>query len=469
MVFSSSVFMFMFLPLVWLLYTVIPDRYIKAKNAVLGIFSVIFYAFGEPVYIVLMLGSIVLNYFAAVFIGKASEKGKNIICTVAIAANLLVLGIYKYSPWIVRVINDACSTAFPVPEFTIPVGISFYTFQILSYVVDVKQGKAEIQKNIFNLLLYIAFFPQLIAGPIVRYIDIQSQIENRTVTAEKTANGIRRFISGIAKKILISNTAAVIADAAFAGEEISTLFAWAGAIAYCIQLYFDFSGYSDMAIGLASVFGFTICENFNYPYSAVSVRDFWKRWHISLTTWFREYVYFALGGNRKGKARTILNRLFVFFLTGLWHGANFTFVVWGLWHGFLMMFEQLVHFDKLTAIRPLRPLTRLYTLLTVCLGFVVFRAPDMTSAMQYISRMFSFTGSGADALVHFSPYTCLILIFGILLSFPVLPTLRKHLAVSGKTAAAFEIAGYVLALPILMLCIMQLASSTFNPFIYYNF
>ncbi|MBQ7921584.1 MAG: MBOAT family protein [Clostridia bacterium] len=469
MVFSSSVFLFLFLPAVWILYTLIPKRYIIAKNVVLGISSVIFYAFGEPVYIILMFASILFNYVAAVLIDRSSEKMKNIICALDVAANLLMLGVYKYSPWIVSMINQTFDTAFHVPAFTIPVGISFYTFQILSYVVDVRQGKTAVQKNIFNLLLYIAFFPQLIAGPIVRYIDIQNQIENRTVTAEGTAHGIRRFISGLAKKILISNTAAIIADAAFAGEGISTLFAWAGAVCYCIQLYFDFSGYSDMAIGLAAIFGFTICENFNYPYSAVSVRDFWKRWHISLTTWFREYVYFALGGNRRGKVRTILNRVFVFFLTGLWHGANFTFVIWGLWHGLLMMFEQLVHFDKLTEKRALRPLTGIYTLLAVCLGFVVFRAPDMSSAMAYIGRMFAFTGNGADALIYFSPYVCLILLLGAVLSFPVLPTCRKLLGNHPKAAKTFEMAGYILALPVLMLCIMQLASSTFNPFIYYNF
>lgn len=469
MVFSSSVFLFLFLPAVWILYTLIPERYLKVKNLILGISSLVFYAFGEPIYIILMLSSILFNYIAAILIDRAGEKRKNWICAFAVAANLLLLGVYKYSPWIVTTINQTLGTAFSVPRFTIPVGISFYTFQILSYVVDVKRGKTEVQKNIFNLLLYIAFFPQLIAGPIVRYIDIQSQIENRTVTAEGTAYGIRRFISGMAKKIIISNTAAVIADAAFAGEGISTLFAWAGAICYCIQLYFDFSGYSDMAIGLASIFGFTICENFNYPYSAVSVRDFWKRWHISLTTWFREYVYFALGGNRRGKARTILNRVFVFFLTGLWHGANFTFIIWGLWHGILMMFEQLVHFDKLTEKNALRPFTRFYTLLTVSLGFVIFRAPDLTSAITYIGRMFAFTGSGADGLIYFSPYVCLILLVGIVLAFPVLPTCRKLLGADTKVGQIFEAAGYVLAIPVLILCIMQLASSTFNPFIYYNF
>lgn len=469
MVFSSSVFLFLFLPAVWILYTLIPQRFLKAKNALLAAASLFFYAFGEPVYIILMLSSIAFNYFAALLLGNRSERGKSLICTAAVAVNLCMLGVFKYSPWLVEMLNSAAGTDFAVPEFTIPVGISFYTFQILSYVVDVHKGTTAVQKNILNLLLYISFFPQLIAGPIVRYQDIADQIEARSVTAEGTAAGIKRFIMGLSKKIIVSNTAALIADAAFAGDQISSLFAWVGAICYCIQLYFDFSGYSDMAIGLAQMFGFTICENFNYPYSAVSIRDFWKRWHISLTTWFREYVYFALGGNRKGKIRTVVNRVFIFFLTGLWHGANFTFVVWGLWHGLLMMFEQLISFDKLTEKKYLRPLTRIYTLLAVCLGFVAFRAPNMTAAWQYIVRMFAFCGNGADALVWFSPFVCVILLFGVVFSAPVLPALRKKMEQNAVTAKIWHGLGYVCCIPLLLICIMQLASSSFNPFIYYHF
>ncbi len=438
---------------------------------VLALFSLVFYAYGEPIYIILMLISVVFNYLAAIKLDSMAEERKNGFCIFTVAVNLSMLGVFKYSPWLISMLNSSVGTAFPVPELTIPVGISFYTFQILSYIADVRYKKIPVQKNIMYVLLYIAFFPQLIAGPIVRYQDIAEQIQRRTVTSEKTAWGIRRFICGLGKKIIISNTAALIADAAFEGLGISSLLAWSGAVCYCIQLYFDFSGYSDMAIGLASVFGFKICENFNYPYSAVSVRDFWKRWHISLTAWFREYVYFPLGGNRKGRVRTVINRLIVFFLTGLWHGANITFVVWGLWHGLLMMFEQLVSFHKLSDKKYLRPFTRIYTLLAVCLGFVVFRAPNITSALKYIITMFSFDGNGADALIHFSPYVCIILGAGVLLSSPVLSSIRRKLSDSFGTKAAlyFEIAGYVLSFPVLIWCIMQLASSTFNPFIYYNF
>lgn len=469
MLFSSSVFLFVFLPIVWILCLVIPKRFLKIKNLLLGLASLVFYAFGEPIYIFLMLGSIVFNYLAAVILDHSSEKLKSIICTSTVVINIAMLGVFKYSPWIISMVNSATDLSLNVPSFVIPVGISFYTFQILSYVVDVKRGKTPVQKNIFNLLLYISFFPQLIAGPIVKYQDIAAQIQDRQVTATRSAWGVRRFVCGLGKKIIISNTAAIIVDAAFGGGEISSLFAWAGAICYCIQLYFDFSGYSDMAIGLAAIFGFDICENFRYPYSAVSIRDFWKRWHISLTTWFREYVYIPLGGNRCGKVRTVFNRVFVFFLTGLWHGANFTFIVWGMWHGLLMMFEQVVSFDKLTAKKWARPFTRIYTLLAVCLGFVVFRADSMQSAITYIGRMFSFSGNGADVLWMFSPLVCVILAASIVLSFPILPHVRGKLAEKKNISTAFEVLGYVLSIPTLLWCIMYLASSTFNPFIYYHF
>ena len=473
MVFSSTVFLFLFLPAVWILYTLIPKRFLAAKNILLALFSLVFYAFGEPVYIFLMLFSILFNYgiarLLARFLQHPDPIWKNTCCVAAVAFNLAILGVFKYSGWLITLFNGLTGTSIPVPEFVIPVGISFYTFQILSYVMDVYDQKTEVQKNFMHLFLYISFFPQLIAGPIVRYQDIQAQIERREVTVGKTACGIRRFICGLGKKVIISNTAGMIADAAFAGDAISSLFAWVGAVCYCIQLYFDFSGYSDMAIGLSSMFGFTITENFRYPYAAVSIRDFWKRWHISLTAWFREYVYFTLGGNRCGTVRTIWNRIFVFFLTGLWHGANATFVFWGLWHGFLMMFEQLIHFEAFAEKKVFRPLARLYTLLTVCIGFVVFRAPSMGDAWAYLVRMFSFTGNGADVLVWFSPYTTLILLCGVVFSLPVLPWIRQKLDGRQKGMAVWEGMGYAAAVPVLLLCIMLLATTSFNPFIYYHF
>lgn len=469
MVFSSTVFLFIFLPIVWLLYTLIPQKHLKVKNALLSVASLIFYAFGEPVYILLMIGTVAFNYFAVLRMSRQQGRLRRILCVVTVVADLVSLCFFKYVPWLVGVLNDSFSLHLLQPSYTIPVGISFYTFQILSYAVDVYAGKTEAQSSFFNLFLYISFFPQLIAGPIVKYGDIRDQLASREVTLDGTALGVRRFIFGLAKKVLISNTAAILVKAAFEASSPSSLLAWSGAFGYCIQLYFDFSGYSDMAIGLASMFGFRLLENFNYPYSAITIRDFWKRWHISLTSWFREYVYFPLGGNRVSKLRTILNRLIVFFLTGLWHGANFTFILWGMWHGLLMMFEQVVKFDRFAAAnRFTRALSRIYTLLAVMLGFVLFNSSSVSSAASYIGAMFSFSGNGSDALLYYSPYMCIILIAAVIFSLPVLPLLKAKFTGS-RVESVGECLGYVVCLPLFALSIMSLASSAFNPFIYYIF
>lgn len=468
MVFSSTVFLFLFLPAVWLLYLLIPGRYIIARNILLGIASLLFYAYGEPIYVSIMLLSVLFNYCAARSIGtardKSDEKRRRALTVFAVVINLVLLGFFKYVPWLCSLLPFDV----PLPVLSLPIGISFYTFQVLSYVLDVSRGQCRVQNNYFNLLLYISFFPQLIAGPIVAYDDIEAQLSERTVTLNRTANGIRRFILGLSKKILISNTAAVIADAAFAAADPSSALAWAGALCYSIQIYFDFSGYSDMAIGLASMFGFSIMENFNYPYSAVTIRDFWRRWHISLTDWFRTYVYIPLGGNRISGARTIFNRIFVFFLTGLWHGANFTYILWGLWHGGLMMLERVCSFDKLEKKRAWQIPLRIYTLLCVVLGFVMFRAPSVSVGFSFIAAMFSFGGSAADALGYFNPYTVLMLCAGLLFSAPVLPAIRAHFCAVGRESVWDGILS-VICIPLFLLCVMTLASSAFNPFIYYIF
>ncbi len=469
MVFSSTVFLFIFLPLVWLIYTLIPARFLKARNFLLAAASLLFYAYGEPVYILIMLASVLFNYVMSMLMARFSGAAASALCTLCVVTDLAVLCFFKYVPWLVSLVNGALDIALPIPNVTIPVGISFYTFQILSYVVDVRRGKTEVQKSFFDLLLYISFFPQLIAGPIVKYGDIKEQIAARSVTVNGTAAGLRRFIYGLSKKVLISNTAAVIAEAAFHASEPSAALAWCGAIGYCIQLYFDFSGYSDMAIGLASIFGFDLLENFNYPYSAVCIRDFWKRWHISLTSWFREYVYFSLGGNRCGKARTLLNRIAVFFLTGLWHGANFTYIIWGLWHGLLMLFEEVTGIEKLSQKPLFKPFFRIYTLLAVCLGFVVFNSPSMSFALDYIGRMFRFSGGIADATALLTPYTLMMLALGVIFSLPVVPKLRLLCAKNEKTHRIGETVSYLLTLPLFALCVMTLASTSFNPFIYYIF
>ena len=468
MVFSSTVFLFIFLPLVWLLHTLIPKKFLIAKNLILAVFSLIFYAYGEPVYVMIMLSSVMFNYALTLLMTKCSPRIQSIICAVCVIIDLAVLGFFKYIPWLVSLVSVEAGAALAA-RVTIPVGISFYTFQILSYVVDVRNGKTEVQKNFTHLLLYISFFPQLIAGPIVKYGDIKEQIMDRAVTLNGTALGIRRFIYGLSKKVLISNTAAVIAEAAFGADSPSSALAWAGAVAYCIQLYFDFSGYSDMAIGLAGMFGFSLLENFNYPYCAITIRDFWKRWHISLTSWFREYVYFPLGGNRGGKVRTAFNRIAVFFLTGLWHGANFTYIIWGMWHGFLMMFEQITGIEKLAKKPWLKPIFHIYTLLAVCLGFVVFNSPSMGFAVDYISAMFSFGGTPSDAIALFTPYTCLMTVIGAIFALPIVPAAKRFISKHEFTRKYGEAIGYILTLPLFALCIMTLASTSFNPFIYYIF
>ncbi len=468
MVFSSTVFLFLFLPAVWLLYLLIPGRYITARNVLLGIASLLFYAYGEPIYIVIMLLSVLFNYCAARSIHTArerhNEKRRHALTVFSVVINLIILGFFKYVPWLCSLLPFDV----PLPGLSLPVGISFYTFQVLSYVLDVSRGQCKVQKNYFNLLLYISFFPQLIAGPIVAYDDIEAQLSQRTVTLDGTACGIRRFILGLSKKLLISNTAAVIADAAFASADISSALAWTGALCYSMQIYFDFSGYSDMAIGLASMFGFSILENFNYPYSAVTIRDFWKRWHISLTNWFRTYVYIPLGGNRVSGTRTIFNRIFVFFLTGIWHGANFTYILWGLWHGGLMMLERVCHFDRLEKKRAWQIPLRIYTLLAVVLGFVMFRAPSVAEGFSFIGRMFSFGGNASDVLHYFSPYTTVMLGFGLLFSAPILPAIRARFCTCGRESLWNGIVS-VLCIPLFLLCVMTLASSAFNPFIYYIF
>ena len=465
MVFSSTTFLFLFLPAVWGLYTFVPRRLLKLKNFILAAASLVFYAFGEPVYVAVMLFSAVLNYALAIAVSRA--KRKKALLSAAVIADILILFTFKYVPWLVSVVNSAAGIAIPVPaELKLPIGISFYTFQILSYVIDVYREKCPAQRNFLDLLLYISFFPQLIAGPIVKYGDIADQIRDRTVSVEKTAVGIRRFIIGLSKKVLISNSAAIMADAAFAASAPSSLFAWLGAVCYGIQLYYDFSGYSDMAIGLAGMFGFSLNENFNYPYAATSIRDFWKRWHISLTSWFREYVYIPLGGNRRGKARTVFNRIVIFFLTGIWHGANFTYILWGMWHGLLMLFEELVGFHRLEAKRALRPLTRLWTLLAVCIGFVMFRASGVVEGFRYLGAMFSFSGA-SHAFDFLTPWALLMIVVGVVFSAPLLRYLKtlseKHFPVLGE---AFS---YVICASLLVLSVMSLTSSAFNPFIYYIF
>ena len=474
MVFSSLVFLCIFLPAVFLLYTVIPN--LRVRNALLIIASLVFYAYGEPVYVLLMIGSSLLNYLCALWVDRGERKSK-LALAVAVIVNLGVLGVFKYAGFFVSSLNSVTGLSIPVPEIALPIGISFFTFQALSYVIDVYRGNVGVQKNYFKVLLYISFFPQLIAGPIVKYRDINEQIDSRKQDIEKIARGFRRFVCGLMKKVLIANTMGQVADIMFA-QDASTMAlpaAWLGAIAYIFQIYYDFCGYSDMAIGLGLMFGFEFKENFNYPYGAASVQDFWRRWHISLSTWFKEYLYIPLGGNRKGAGRTALNRMIVFFCTGLWHGASWTFVLWGLWHGAFLLLEGFV-----PAIKKLpRVIGHIYTMLVVTLGFVVFRADTISYGFAYIGRMF--TGFSMESssmsvmLAQLTPWFILILVAAIIGCAPIRPLsdkIRSVLYGKGSLTKGWQIvqiALYALAFVGLVWCILRLSPAAYNPFIYFRF
>ena len=475
MVFSSLIFLCVFLPVVFILYTLVPN--LKIRNGLLIIASLVFYAYGEPVYVLLMIFSSVLNYVCARCV-VSGKNGKNkAALVIAVVINLGILGVFKYTGFLVSSVNDLLSLSIPVPQIALPVGISFFTFQALSYVIDVYRGDADVQKNYFNVLLYISFFPQLIAGPIVKYRDIDKQIGSRTQNLDKIARGLRRFICGLAKKVLIANTMGQTADVIFASDmsALSMPTAWLGAIAYLFQIYYDFCGYSDMAIGLGLMFGFEFKENFMYPYGAVSIQDFWRRWHISLSTWFKEYLYIPMGGNRKGKARTYLNKMVVFFCTGLWHGASWTFVLWGIYHGLFLLLEGAVPvFKKLP-----RVIAHIYTLLVVIVGFVLFRADTIGQGFTVIGKMFTgvqMTDSSLSlALTQLTPWFIVMLAAAVIGCAPIRPLadkIRANLYGEAALTAGWKVVQvvlYVLAFAGLFWCIVRLSATSYNPFIYFRF
>ena len=475
MVFSSAIFLFVFLPIVCVLYFCIPGM--KAKNGLLMIASLIFYAFGEPVYILLMLGSILANYIFGRFIGGFSTRGnvtgKKAILILAVAVNIGVLCLFKYTGFIVQNINSMTGSNVPDPQIALPIGISFFTFQALSYVIDVYRTPEMEQKNLFNLMLYVSFFPQLIAGPIIRYNEIEKQINNRSSDVDKVAAGIQRFIRGLAKKLIIANGAGYIADAIFALDiqQYGFFVAWLGAISYTLQIYYDFSGYSDMAIGMAKIFGFEFSENFNHPYSAKSIKEFWRRWHISLSMWFREYVYIPLGGNRNGKARTEINKLIVFTLTGIWHGANWTFLIWGLIHGIANVLE-----DTLGSFIPIKNkiIKNIYTWMIVIVAFVMFRADTVYEGLSMMKTMFTGFSFGIDSVSFIaellSPYYIFVLLLAVVFAYPVRKNVLNLIKQKiGHESFMLSSIGYAADIILLLLCIINLATATYNPFIYFRF
>lgn len=457
MLFSSPVFVFLFLPIVFLVNLKLPHR---LSNLWLLITSLIFYAWGEPIYILLMIFSSIINFFLAKFIAKRTHDKFWLWMTVIF--NIGLLGIFKYSNFIIDSLNSLLQTNLSMVQISLPIGISFYTFQTMSYVIDVYQHKTEVQHNYFDLLLYITFFPQLIAGPIVKYRDVADEIESRQITIDGMVNGFKRFILGLSKKLLIANTMAYAVDQIYAmpNADISTILAWLAGFAYCFQIYFDFSGYSDMAIGLGEIFGFHFKENFNYPYTANSIQDFWRRWHISLSSWFKEYVYIPLGGSRQGLTRGIINRLIVFFLTGLWHGAAWTFVVWGLYNGLFLLLEMTVLKTKTWP----KPLQHLYTVIVVLIGFIIFRADNMSQAIHFITRLFVITPNTFNSLawlqVNVDARFSFFLALAFIGSTPLFYNWYKK---------SPQMLSYGISIALWIMCLLTLSAATYNPFIYFRF
>lgn len=464
MVFSSMVFLCVFLPAAFCLHLLLPGM--RAKNFLLVVASLVFYAYGEPIYVILLVASSAGNYILARLTGEC-PKIRKLTMTLAVVINLGLLVIFKYSGFLVDTFNSVTGAGIPVPQVRMPIGISFFTFQALSYVIDVYRGDASVQKNFGKALLYISFFPQLIAGPIVKYHDVEAEINNRKQTPEEIGKGIRRFIAGLSKKVLIANTMGLVADNLFgaAATGITGPGAWLGAVSYMLQIYFDFSGYSDMALGLGMMFGFHFHENFDYPYISASIREFWRRWHMSLSGWFKEYLYIPLGGNRRGKFRTVVNKMIVFVCTGIWHGASFNFLFWGIYHGFFLMLEEYIPFIGKKGGKLKSFFQHVYALLVVCVGFVFFRADTMKQGCFWIREMFTDFGWKASAmsltLQQLTPVYLVTLAAALVAAVPVNSMLKKYKWYEGFT--------YVLSLAGFALCVLSLAGGTYNPFIYFRF
>lgn len=481
MLFNSTVFLFLFLPIVLALSFMAPQ---KMKNFVLLVASLIFYAWGGVSMTVIILFSILFNFF----IGKAIEKNKTKpgakrILIVGLTINLVVLATFKYLNFIVENINELLGAANIAPvhqtSIALPIGISFFTFHSISYIIDVYRNRVTAQNNLINHSLYITLFPQLIAGPIVRYSDISDQIKERTITIEKFASGVERFIIGLAKKMLIANTFALVADDIFAQSpnELTTFVAWLGIIAYTIQIYYDFSGYSDMAIGLGRMFGFEFLENFNFPYIATSIQDFWRRWHISLSNWFRDYLYISLGGNRCSRNRVLLNLFIVFLCTGFWHGASWNFIVWGLFHGLFIIIEK-AGFDKVLA-RTWKPLRHLYVLFVVIIAWVFFRSSDISYAFMFIKKLFGM-GENAHQWSRFLFYLNNEVLIGFAIAllggagvFQIIYNkfISKALVSQGSVPIkiAYNSLSVIVLMGMLILSIVYFTIGSYSPFIYFRF
>ena len=473
MVFSTVIFLFIFLPIVLLAYYALPGR--KAKNIVLLITSLLFYFWGEDRLIVVLLASAAINYLSGLLIEttRQSRFGAAPALAAGIILNLAMLGYFKYFDFVAGILNASFNTGIAMRDIALPIGISFFTFQGMTYIIDLYRGRFSPQKNPLKLCLYIALFPPLIAGPIIRYTDISDMIDNRRESLPLFTEGISRFVCGLAKKVLLANNVAVICDAIFMApaETHSAATLWIGALAYTFQIYFDFSGYSDMAIGLGLMFGFRFKENFDHPYASLSIREFWRRWHISLSSFFRDYLYIPLGGNRRGIV--YVNLIITFFATGLWHGANYTFIIWGLWHGLFIVLENIHRRSQKGRSIP-SALSHAYTLLVVVLGWVLFRSDSFPYALAYLKGMFLLQ-PGADvkvtALFYLDNFNIFVIIIAALFSFPLAGALRalfrdRLLPGKEKTYAALRVACLAF---LLFWSALSVIDSGYNPFIYFRF
>lgn len=463
MLFTSISFLYYFLPLVIILYFILPK---KMRNVVLLIASIVFYYYGEPKYIYLMLAEILVAYIGAILIDKYKKKS---IFAVTIAIHIILLCIFKYTDFIIGNINAVFKSHISLLNLALPIGISFYTFQILSYVIDVYRGKVKVQKNILKLATYVMLFPQLIAGPIVRYETVEDELDNRKCDSEKFAYGVRRFTIGLAKKVLIANLLGELCNKFTMSTEKSILFYWIFAISYMLQIYFDFSAYSDMAIGLGRMFGFHFLENFDYPYISKSITEFWRRWHISLSSWFRDYVYIPLGGNRKGLAKQIRNILVVWMLTGIWHGASWNFVIWGLLFGVLLIIEK-VFLGKYLEKAP-NFLRRLYVLFIVMISFVIFNASSMKEAITTVVGLFGANGEvfvNSYTLYYLKSYLVTIII-AIIGATPLLKNVIERISQKEQLKKVVNILEPVCIVVLLFVATAYIVDNSYNPFLYFRF
>ena len=466
MLFSSIPFLYYFLPSVLILYFLAPQ---KLKNTVLLISSLVFYGWGEPKYVILMVASIIIGFVSGLLIEAINEKSKKkLILTINIIIDLGFLGFFKYSNFFIENFNNVTGLSIELLSIALPIGISFYTFQILSYAVDVYRGTTKAQRNIISLATYITMFPQLIAGPIVRYTDVVDYLDKRTLNFEKISYGLRRFIIGLSKKVLIANALGELCVTFKASDDKALLFYWLYAVSFCLQVYFDFSGYSDMAIGLGKILGFDFMENFNFPFISKSVAEFWRRWHISLGSWFRDYVYIPLGGNRVKKPRWIFNILVVWFLTGFWHGAAWNFIVWGLYFVIFLVFEKTKMGKFITKTQILN---RVYTLFFIIISFVIFDAVNMGEAFSYIKAMLGFSGIplfSNEFIYYFKEYAVILLI-GLIGATPLVKKVATKLSEIKGVKLVVAVLEPIILVALLILVTAYLVDGSFNPFLYFRF